>query len=323
LFGISVFAQSGDPFWYTNKSIEYPDSEYVSSIGSGNTESAAKTAAVSEISLFFKTSADVRNESVAEYNKAISGNKTITTGSRQSSQSAIITSQEDFLGVRFTSAWHNSKNNIWYVLAYINKREAAQIYQSRIDSNIQTIQGLLSAYNKTSDALLGYPYLQNAAAIAVIVEQDVTAINMMGIRAAQNSDNLKLAQKIIGDCRTARSSLTFAVQVTGDRQNKIQRKILALLEKNGFTASRNNSFYTIVGDVYFDEQIGSSGVFFVSPGIELMLVGRDGKELFSYSANIDREGHKTKDGAETRAVLALERDLENNFITEFNAFLGD
>jgi hypothetical protein len=115
----------------------------------------------------------------------------------------------------------------------------------------------------------------------------------------------------------------LSVDVSGDRQNSIKRKLSELLAKNAYTVSRNRTQYTVSAEVSFEEQAASNGIQIVRSGININLLNADGDVLFSYDKNIDKEGHRTLEGAYRISVVSLERDLENNFITEFNAFLGD
>jgi hypothetical protein len=106
-----------------------------------------------------------------------------------------------------------------------------------------------------------------------------------------------------------------------DNSGRVERRLAALLEDNGFVVASVPAMYTLNVRLTAEEETNNAGNF-VTPGITLRLE-RDGKTLFSYSKNYERSGHRTSmNTAYTRAIMGVEKDLEENFIRQFTAMLG-
>jgi hypothetical protein len=106
-----------------------------------------------------------------------------------------------------------------------------------------------------------------------------------------------------------------------ENSGRVERKLAALFEDNGFVVTSVPAMYTVNARLTAEEETNNAGNF-VTPGITVR-VGRDGRTLFSYSKNYERSGHRTSmNTAYTRALMEVERDLEENFIRQFIAMLG-
>jgi hypothetical protein len=82
----------------------------------------------------------------------------------------------------------------------------------------------------------------------------------------------------------------------------------------------NTAAYSVTANLTVANEELPAGLF-LRPGI-VVSVERSGKALFSYSKNYPRYGHKTRDGALNRMFMAIEKDLEENFITGLIAMIG-
>jgi len=60
---------------------------------------------------------------------------------------------------------------------------------------------------------------------------------------------------------------------------------------------------------------------FVHSGITVRVEGKE-KTIFSYSKNYERFGWKNLTGAYNGALMAIEDDLEENFISKLTALIG-
>jgi hypothetical protein len=311
-----------EPSWYSNKNFEYPDSQYISAIGKGDSYEEAKTMAVSDLSLYFKTSASVRNESIYQYNQVFSNKNTQSNRSFNSKETALITSQEVFLGVRFTSPYYNEKTSTWAVLGYIIKQEALQMYQARINANSTLVDALIAAGNQESEVLYKCGYFHQAASVSRIIEEDIKDLSSVASDSMQYADISAKVQKAVAEYNTLRSQAVFDVQISNDRQNIIQRKIVEILEKNGYIVSPKNAVYVITGEVTI-EKTESSSLFFVRPSITLGSQNSEGSILrFSYTVNIQRFGAKSQEQAFNQAFADIAKDLGANFMMKFNADIG-
>jgi hypothetical protein len=320
----SVMAQPSAPGWYSHKELEYPDARFLSAIGSGKSEADAKARAASEISLFFKTSANVRSNTITEYNKIISGNGTQRIGGTSVNESISINSEEEFLGIRFAPIWFDKSGNSWYALAYINKEEAREIYQSRIQTNKLIIESLLASASNESEPLHKFKLLQQAAAAGHLIEEDVQDITVIGASSAQFSTLITIAKNAINEYNMLRSQISFEIKITNDRQNRIQRKLSQILEREGMSVSQRRPLYKIIGSISTAEESLPAAPYTVTAGIEFEIQNVSGKSVFSYNTSYSRTSNRVSwDRAYDMAFMKIEKGLDDDFVTVFNAFLSD
>jgi ribosomal protein S19E (S16A) len=286
-------------------------------MGKGDEE--AKNAAMSGLALYFKSTVSVQQQMLDRYNEVVSGSQKKTEKETAMSNQVQIASQAEFLGAHFTAPWYNEQNRNWYVLAYINKQEAVELYQNRIATNLTMLEAMLT---ETKEPLQQYQAFKRAASIAQYIEADILGLGELSDAATEHRETLEYTRNVMADSRNFRSQLRFSAAIEADRQGRIQRKLLDVLEKNGYVTVRNQGDYTITGEIFCDEETLPAG-FFIHSGISLQLSNGDGKLLFSYTKNYDRQGSRNQEMAYNIAFREMEKDLEANFITEFNAFLGD
>jgi hypothetical protein len=232
-----------------------------------------------------------------------------------------ISSHADFMGAHLTSPWYNDRNRSWYVLAYINKQEAAELYQNRIRTNRMIMEILLE---DEGESLLHYQALKKAVSVGQMIEADIKGLGNISATGSDTYEEiLREIQRIIAESKEFRSRLRFSAAIKEDRQGRVERKILDVLEKNGYVTMRSRGDYLLSGEVFCSEETLAAGLF-IHSGISLQLTNSAGDLLFSYTRNYPRVGARgDQNMAYNIAFREIEKDLEANFIREFNAFLGD
>jgi hypothetical protein len=323
LLGLTLGSiQAQAPGWFLDKELEYPASQYIAATGEGKTRVEAETAATAGVSMFFKTKTEIRNEAIREFNESVINNTTDFSQKTYISENAVIRSEEEFLGIRFASPWLDPQRQTWAALAYINRREAAGIYESKINTNFAIINALMDDAAKETEALYVCGLLYKGLRIGDITEEYINTAAVVSSGATEKyAPVLRQIQKLRSDYRARRSALTFTVKVDGpDTMGRIERKLQELLEGNGYVIAMRNPQYTVLARFTAKEEAYSSGVY-IRSGISVR-VERADSALFSYGKNYDRVTSRNTDGAYSRAFLAVEEDLEENFITKLTAMLG-
>jgi hypothetical protein len=320
-------AQNSAPSWYLDKEQEYPGRLYISAVGEGKTRAEAESAAVSQVSLFFNTSTEIRKEAIKEYNEAVTNNTTDFSKKTYISENAVISSDTEFLGVRFANPWQDQRRGVWAALAYINRQEAARMYDSKIAANMASINALAADAARETEALYAASLLNRALPVCDLTEEYIkTAVVVDSAAGKKHEADTAKIQAVRSNFRAKKDSLSFTVTVDrGDsvsaNADRIERKLGALLENSGFVVAPARAMYALNARLSAEEETNNAGNF-VTPGITIR-IERDGKTLFSYSKNYGRAGHRSSmSTAYTRAFMEVEQDLEANFIRQFTATFG-
>lgn len=323
VFSVVLFPQNSIPSWYVDTELEYPRSRYIAAVGEGKSRTDAENAALSAISLYFNTRTDVHNEVIREFNEAVTNNTTDFSKKTYITENAVVSSEQEFLGVRFATPFLVQKQQIWAALAYIDRAEASRTYESKINVNMASVNNMASDASQESEPLYVCGLLFRAIKIAGITEEYIkTAAVIDPSSTAKYSAYITQIQNIRSRYRTNRDRLTFNVFTNStDSTGRIERKLQELLEANGCIISARNPLYTVSVRLNMSEENTSSGLIFIHSGITVQAEGKD-KTLFSYSKNYQRYGHGTLNGAYNLAFMAIEQDLEANFTTQLTALIG-
>jgi hypothetical protein len=316
-----VAAEAQSPAWYLDKELLYPPSRYIAAVGEGSTRADAESAALAAVSLFFDTKTDIRNKAIREFNEAISGETTSFSKKTYIKEDAAVRSEAEFLGVRFADPFFISNRKLWAALAFIDRQEAAGIYDVKIGANMAAINALV-ADAAAAEPLYACALLHRAQRIAGLTEEYIKTATLLDPKArAKYAPRLAAITEARRAYRSKREGLTFSVRVGGaDEAGRVERVISGLLENEGYAVSGIGAPYTVNTRLTMTEEQYDAGVF-IRSGITIG-IERNGRSLFSYSKSYPRYGHKTPDGACNRAFMAIEKDLQENFITAFTAMVG-
>ncbi|MDR0656440.1 MAG: hypothetical protein LBG22_09020, partial [Treponema sp.] len=296
LAGLSRYplaAQNDFPLWYLDKESQYPGRSYIASLGEGKTIAEAEAAAVSQVSLFFNTSTEVRKEAIREFNEALINNTTEFSKKTYISENAVITSEQEFLGIRFTNPWQDQKRGVWVVLAYIDRREAAQMYDSKIAANMAAINSLEADAENQSETLYAVSLLYRGLRLCDITEEFIRTAAVVDTSAGKRHepDTAKI-QALRSEYRAKKDRLSFSIKMRSpENSGRVERRLADLFEDNGFVVASAPAMYTLNVRITAEEETNNAGNF-VTPGITVR-VERDGKTLFSYNKNYERSGHRT------------------------------
>ena len=318
----SLNAQNTAPSWYIDTELEYPRSRFIAAVGEGRSRADAEAAALAGVSLFFNTQTEIRNQVIREFNEAVTNDTTDFSRRTYITESAVIRSEEEFLGVRFSSPFQIPGRQSFAALAYIDRREASSTYESKINVNMNSMNALVSDAIQETEPLYACGLLFRAIRIGDITEEYIkTAVVIDPSSGTKYASYLTQIQEARSLYRANRERLTFTVgSSSADSAGRIERKLQELLEASGCVVSAQNPIYTVSFRLNMtEEQIDTTT--FVRSGITVQ-VEREGRALLSYSKNYPRSGHSNPSGAYNRAFLAIERDLEENFTPKLTAMIG-
>jgi hypothetical protein len=316
----TLFAQN-PPAWYFDTEGEYPRDRYITAAGNGSSRKEAEDAAVAALSLFFQTKADVRRDMLREYNETLQNGKGDFSQNTKIAESALVTSQTEFLGVNFAPLFQNGQ--AFSALAYIDRQEIVRIYDSRIQTNLTLINTLVQAAEKSADPLSAVGRLRKAQTIAKLTGEYVNMAAIVNPDTASQYGNIpRINQQIQDLLAKNRPLLTASVVCEPAAHQRVGRKMNEILQARGFTMVNSRPAYIVSVQVTTSEEETPTAKF-VRPALDVKISLASKKAVvFSYTKNFSRSGHSSMDGAYGRAYLNMESDLEENFVNEFYRVFG-
>ena len=299
------------PAWLTDDPhLIYSENEYLTAIGEGNSDSLARDDALNKLSQYFDTKVHSEGLAIRATNDS--------SFSSSSLQTVSVESEADLFCVNFTDSFFDKKNAKYFILAYINKKEAAEIYRSKIEALLSSItQNQKNARNEREvffKALL----LRKSAEFCESAEKYIqyeTALIHDDVEKYKPA--LVDMTKIFSELDSLKPQLTFSITMNQKekRFNPVFSTLAEALEKQGFSYSVNDSMYRIIADISCEEEVYETGPF-VRPSLDVLIVNKNGEGLYTYSKAYGRTGAKTMEQAYTRSVSKITKDLAENFMTE-------
>ncbi|WP_294425573.1 hypothetical protein [uncultured Treponema sp.] len=302
------------PLWYENKSLQFPDFEYISAVGTGYSETSAKDSALSELALYFESKISVQRSA-----KFYGTEKTFEKSEKQRSvySETNIASETKLPSVSFTNSFFNSARNEYSVCAYIKKSNAINEFQGILSAGILSVNEKVKKSENSKN-----PYLAFSVAKSVLVSieklQD-TAQSLSVLDSKSGSESLKsigiLSERADGIMSREKPKLTFTVEIKNDAERNVAYTVQQLLESKGFVCGIKNPNFLISGNVHFSESKNAVGVF-VRPAISLQVFSADGSNevLGSYSRQYPKYGHRDLSNAYAKARVEIEKDLKENLL---------
>lgn len=316
---VSTFLSFADvPAWVKNPDKAYPSSEYVKAVGEGNNLNQAQNSAVSGISLFFDTKTEIVATAIKQMSSIVEGDKRKFEANQYLSQAAQITSNAEFFCVKFTESYYDSKRDKFSVLAYINKKEAAQIYTSRINALTGSIGAYRDYAKSEKEPFLATMALHKAVILSEITKNYIHNENMLiPSDTGKFQPNLNTISLIPAEYDEAKKNVTFAISIVQKEKvfDPIFSTVASILERYGYAYSVKNPVYKIVVDISCIEESYNAGEF-VRPSVDALVLNNAGEGMYTYSKAFPRIGGKTMEQAYTRSVTKIKQDLEENFLAE-------
>ena len=309
-FTAPAFAQEA-PLWLSHKSIKYPDTLFISALGSGASETQAKEDAVTQLALYFNSTVTVSRE----VSGTITESSTIEK-SRSASSSLIIESETNLPLLAFTESFCDNAGE-WHVCAYINRDDAVKRCTAEFDSGIQKAKNALKDCKNTGisiSAFTGFSKLKESLAKLQKIGETLTVLNAEKSKPYQTAINT-LENECITGMRTIKPHLSFSIQIENDESGRIAAVLQEILEREGFVCGENAALL-ISGKLIMARSENDAGVF-VRPNLALNILNRRGDILYSYSRHYKKWGHRDFDSAVRKAYTEIDKDLRADFMTTF------
>ena len=150
----------GTPDWVENPKNVYPDSQYLVAVGEGDTRQAAENSAQAKLARIFEAhiESDERLlDQTHENGKAFERTTDFTTDIN-------ILSSQTLHNIQHAEAWRDKLGRV-HAVAYLDRRETANIYRSKIDEKTTQIHFLLAQAEQTDDLLSGIRIVMRALGV--------------------------------------------------------------------------------------------------------------------------------------------------------------
>ncbi|MDR1866955.1 MAG: LPP20 family lipoprotein [Treponema sp.] len=301
------------PPWVLSPRSVYPETTFVSAVGSGPSRSVAEKDALFKVAGVFGQSVQGETSVISWYSEAVQDGLVKINKAEQIRDSLKVSvAMDSLIGAEVVEVWYDSTQRVFYALAVMEKAKTADLYASLITSNVQTIDSLTKGAEKNS--LEGYARYQLAATVADANAVFATVLTVIGApRTAPSLLNLKKAVDYRLEAFAIANTIPITVTVYGDRSNRIQSAFESALNTQGFKSGRSNNRYTLAVNVNIAEVPLQPGVFYARMELHAQLIDNASNTVLIPYSFTTREGHATLAEAENRTVRFAEQKITEEF----------
>lgn len=311
------------PEWLQNPKQVYPEILYLTAIGEGDSRTEAENFAASNLAKIFETKVSTDETYSQRYQELIKNDEVSFEDLTDVSKNVNLTADQTLYNIQFSESYTDELGRV-YVLAYLNRTRTADIYEEKISNNNKKIVYYQGQSQAANDIRIKYAAMNAAALISdnneILLDQlDIISPDtreFIDLEYDHNEISLKAAQYA--------RSITFNIDISNDREEKISNLLKNLFTQMGFSIGERN-ILKVTGDISFEEtDLNRDDFQFIRYEFNLQITDPEGILVGSLSEK-GKEGHTTYREAQERAIrklsLKIQKSLKLKVIEYFDSLI--
>ncbi|PPS21091.1 LPP20 family lipoprotein [Brachyspira murdochii] len=310
------------PDWVLNPRDKYNDNKYLSAVGEGKTLNDAKINAYRNLSQIFSTSIKLDINSIDRYNQFENNVDNISFYE----ENTQLKSYNELFGVEFKEAHYSKNEDLYRVIAVMEKKKTIKILKTKIKDNEAAIKIYLD--NNSDDLIEKYSVTDMALILAKKDQIYYEQLVYLG------EDNIELKYKVqtISALRDSiLKQMTFNF-MTEYNNSALTQNIEKIISKSGFKLNKSNPSYQFkiridTDDIREIPDFAGGGVMiYYQFQIDLLNKNDDLIYTFNFDENsTGKEYGNTESEAKkyilNNAAKIVNEQFESKFLEFFNQYI--
>lgn len=310
---------AGDlPDWYLNPQSVYPDNQFLTSVGTGDSRRDAEQQALAGLSQIFEAEIEVDVETRERYRELVTADGAFSESDVQLAQTTNIRAAQTLLNVQFGEAAVDELGRV-HVIAWIERIPTGRLYVDLIDKNARQVESFLGSAARSDGILREYAYLSAATVVAtnneVLRDQLRIIAPGMGEMARVSYDFNELLQQRAD----LASAMTVSVAVDGDRDDRVGAAVREALSAERFPVVTSGAVLSVTGRASVEPVELSNDFETVRWVLTLEMRGPDGASLVTFDDQ-NRASAVTVDSAIAFAYRDIEEVITDDFVSSIRAY---
>jgi hypothetical protein len=296
------------PAWVDAVDSVFSRALYVAAVGHASTREVAERNAIANVTAFFGQSIQqdqrIRDSYESTVRSGAAANWTTSTDIRNTI--TISVGMDNLQGTDIREVWHDTKNNMFYAAAVMEKSKAAQIYTDTINANQSMITNLITMTPAERNTIEGFARYQFAGTVADV---NTSYANLLKLIDFAPPDGLRTGESYRLEATNIAREIPISVVLLSGREldttGQIQDAFRKALSENGFRTAASGTPYLLEINFSLVEEPSTTTNIFVRYNISANFVETRSRHglLPVYSVS-SREGHLDLQRAQTRAINA-------------------
>ncbi len=289
--------------------LNHPD--YIAGKGYGESPTAARQAALGEVAAFFTAKVAVETREMVE----VSDSKS----SSRMRQETFVSTQTELFSVRYGEPHYLEGQKLWECVAYINRREAWEIYRQKFEPLVETFASLYRSGVAEADdfsQLLSYSRALDFAHHNNLSAMQAFAAALNPAGAAVLASSLEGLAELESQIRQTAARCSVSVVCHQDSGGLVRGAVSGRLEELGLAVAEGEAATVYRCDVTVEENVQQlTGGTFYTPEIRISI--DDGRRsVHTQSISVRRVGARNPDVARQRAYKVMAEEVEKSFLAD-------
>lgn len=300
---------------FQNLEKNYPESKYLSAIGEGDSRKDAEKNAMGKIALIFESkinTSQTLNEHYSEFSDDEGSSLTYESSTKKRTN---VSSDQNLLNVKYGKHSVDEIGNN-FVVAYINRRETAAIYDEKIENANTDILSLETHANKADSKIKKYAALNRASKL---MNENLGLMQQQTIISPYNpdfSDKVVTYNSIYRKKGEVANSINFVIS---DSDEDIVNSLSSIITSKGFKIAKSGDFLISSSLKYEEVDLGRKEIFY-NWFMNIELMDANNSIIFNFDKS-GREGGISESAVYSRAKFTANKSLKKEFIAGFEKYL--
>jgi hypothetical protein len=311
-------AQDGKPEWISNPEKSYPNSQYMTAVGTGDTRKEAENSAASNLSKIFQSKIKSEETINARYQELMKSDQSSLESQTNINKNISVSSEQTLFNVRYPESFTDKLGRV-YVLGIIEREPTAAIYKNKMEDNDTRIASFIKKFDESKDPIKKYANIGAALVTAKVNEtlRQQLEIIMPGMRVQSDSDYS--LERITELCSDAQKAIPFAINISGDQKDDVTGFVNDMVLGLGFPVG-GKGILTISGTESVEPlNLQNDQMKFVRWEYQFSIFDASGTAIISLSQN-GREAHVTQSEAVARALRTMRDKIKTDFGKKINSY---
>ncbi len=300
---------------YQNLENDYPESKYLSAIGEGDNRKDAEKNAIGKLSLIFESKINMSQTLNEHYSEFSDDDGSSLTYESTTKKRTNVTSDQKLLNVKYGKHGVDEVGNN-FIIAYINRRETAAIYDEKIENLNTSILSLESYANSSELKIKKYAALNRASQL---MNDNMGLMQQQTIISPYNpdfSDKVATYNSIYRKKGEVAHSIKFVIS---ESDEDIISSLTSIVTSKGFKIGNSGDFLISTSLKYEEVDLGRKEMFY-SWFMNIELMNSNKEIIFNFDKN-GREGGISESAVYSRAKFSANKSLKKEFINGFEKYL--
>lgn len=312
-------AQDDKPEWISNPEKNYPNSQYMAAVGTGDSRKEAENSAASNLSQIFQSRIKSEETINARYQELMKSDQSSLESQTNINKNISISSEQTLFNVRYPESYTGKLGKV-YVLGVIEREPTAAIYRNKMDDNNARVIAFVKKYDEARDPIKKYANI-SAALVTVKVNETLRQqleIIMPGM--ALHSDTAYSLERITELCSDAQKAVPFTANISGDQKDDVTGFVGDMLSGIGFSVGEKGGVLTVTGTERVEPiNLQNDQMKFVRWSCQFSVCDAAGMVVISLSEN-GREAHVTQSEAIARALRTMRDKIKTDLAKKINSY---